>query len=131
MKTISIYLSIIFSLISSIGFAQDKPDFKTYCDKQWTLKAIEEFGVESLPEDPMKKDEAFFSSDGKTKIRMFGKNIEGKWTIDKVQTYITITDAKNQKTILKYYPSAIPENLTLEYKDPDYVKTKMVYEEKK
>jgi hypothetical protein len=129
MKTINIIcLLVILYLSSSIGLAQEKIDFKNYCDKQWKLISTEEFGVESAPEDNMKKDEALFSTDGKAKIRMFGKQIEGKWALDKTQTYLTITDNKNQKTLLKIYTSSNPENLTLEYKDPDYVKTKMVYE---
>jgi hypothetical protein len=129
-KTSIIYL-MIFSFASSVSFAQEKPDFKIYCDKHWNLIAIEEFGVEGSPEDKMKKDEVFFSTDGTAKMKMFGKTTEGKWAIDKTQTFITITDSKNQKTALKVYASSNPENLTLEYKDPDYVKTKMIYESKK
>jgi hypothetical protein len=127
----SIFLLLCFFTICSTAFSQDKPDFKTYCDKHWTLTAIEEFGVESAPEEGMKKDEAFFSADGTAKLKMFGKEIIGKWAIDKTHTYLTITDSKAQKTVLKLYPSSNPENLTLEYKDPDYVKTKMIYESKK
>jgi hypothetical protein len=131
MQTINkICLLIVFIFTSSLVVAQEKIEFKNYCDKQWKLISTEEFGVPSTPDDKMKKDEALFSADGKAKIRMFGKEIEGKWTIDKTNTYLTITDSKNQKTVLKLYPSSNPENLTLEYKDPDYVKTKMVYESK-
>src|SRR4051812_27109424 len=108
-----IYLLMVFSFTSFLVFAQEKIEFKNYCDKQWKLISTEEFGVESAPEDNMKKDEAFFSTDGKAKIKMFGKDIEGKWVIDKTNTYLTITDIKNQKTLLKLYPSSNAQNLTL------------------
>jgi hypothetical protein len=125
----NICLLVLFSFNFSI--AQEKVDFKKYCDKKWTLISTEEFGVENAPEENMRKDEAFFSADGKVEIIMFGKRIEGTWMLDKTQIYVIITDKNKQKTLLKIYPSSNPENLTLEYKDPDYVKTKMVYESKK
>lgn len=125
--------ALIFGLYSS-GFSQTaKFSFcKSYCGKQWSLVATEEFGVEGDPAENMKKDEAMFSEDGKVKITLLGKIIDGKWVIDNTQTYITITNEKTkEKTFLKTVKSEDLDEMTLEYQDPNnLVKTKMVYEKK-
>jgi hypothetical protein len=122
----------IAGLNSSVSAQNDKFSFcKSYCGKQWSLVATEEFGVEGDPAESMQKDQALFSEDGKVKITLFGKSTEGKWVIDNTQTWITITNDKTkEKIFLKVIQSDDLDEMTLEFKDQDLVKTKMIYEKK-
>jgi hypothetical protein len=132
MKKITFFISVLITGISASAFAQtEKFSFcKSYCGKQWTLVATEEFGVEGDPAENMQKDQVAFLEDGQVKITLFGKTTEGKWVIDNTQTYISITNGKTkEKTFLKAIKNEGPNEMVLEYQDPkNLVKTKMVYE---
>ncbi|MFL5727909.1 MAG: hypothetical protein ACJ75J_00360 [Cytophagaceae bacterium] len=133
MKRVIFLVLVLFVGLGTMAVGQTvKFSFcKSYCGKQWKLTATEEFGVEGDPEENMQKDEAFFGEDGKVKITLFGKMIEGKWTIDNTQTYITVSNEKTkEKTFLKVIQTDNPAEMTLEFKDTNLVKTKMIYEKK-
>lgn len=101
---------------------------KALC-KEWTLTKAEVFGVESEPKSDQKSDRLILLEGGRYRLIYNGNAEGGTWTIDKSNTWITMTS--DSGTIKKFRILQSTEKaLKIDYKDSDDVHNTLFYETK-
>ena len=115
LTTIVLLMSLVFS------FAQTKTE---QMSKKWKITAYETFGVKEDLKEEQKKDYLQFNAD-KTFVGIEnGKEVSGKWNIEKTNTYLTTTNTATKEVRNYKLYSVTDKDAVIEYKDPDLIKTK-------
>ena len=126
MKNLSLLL--IFLCWSLGAFSQESN--KGLLIKKWTVKAIEEFGVEYQIDEESEhvKDWLIFTKEGIFSGLIENKQVEGTWSIKSGKTYMTANKTKSIKKINWIKVDALTEtNITFTYQSENLIKTTLIF----
>jgi len=126
MKNLSLVL--IFLCWSLGAFSQESN--KELLIKKWTVKAIEEFGVEYQIDEESEhvKDWLIFTKEGTFSGLTENKQVEGTWSIKSGKTYMIANKTKSIKKINWIKVDALTEtNITFTYQSENLIKTTLIF----
>ncbi len=93
--------------------------------KNWTLTAVEDFGVKAAPKDSLTSDYMDLKADGTFLMRHYGKNKSGTYKYNAAAKTINFTNG-TEKMFFKFFELKGDE-LLVEYQQPSLVRTKLYY----
>ncbi|GAB4131015.1 MAG: hypothetical protein Fur0041_00890 [Bacteroidia bacterium] len=141
MKTKILFIVFCITSLTLTGFAQSaqptpsatqapalSAKAKALC-KEWTLVKTEVFGVESEPKSDQKSDRLILLEGGRYRLIYNGTAEGGTWTIDKSNTWITMTSDNGAIKKFRILQSS-DKTLKIDYKDSDDVHNTLFYEVK-
>jgi hypothetical protein len=101
------------------------PKAKSLC-KEWSLSQTENFGDVHKPSDEQKSDRLVLAESGNYRLIMNGKAEGGSWSLDKSNTWLTLTAADG--TIKKFKVLESTEtSLKVDYRDADDIHNILYY----
>lgn len=121
----TLFIFLCFAVNAQVTADQIKEEL---AGKEWKIVSYEVFGVNDAPKPEQVNDKILLKADMSFVIVENGKEYKGKWTIMNPSNYISCKAATGGWTKVYKVLSTGEKEASIEYKDPDLIKTKYYLE---